>query len=109
MDYRKVYGGTPAGTGSRCDTCAYAMIVKGYAESERITVCDLTYPAMRVPFPVAECSGYVNRTLPEFEQMEKIALDLTVARSPRHAGFKSARTAGNDEESVETRPAESRP
>ena len=87
MDFRKVYGGTPVGNQSRCDTCLNATIVKGFGESEKITTCDLTYPSMRVPFPVCECSGYTNRTLPSFADMKEIAWYIRDKHAGRDAGF----------------------
>jgi hypothetical protein len=72
MDYRKVYGGTPKGGQSLCLTCIYARIIRGFAESEMITLCD-RWDSMRVPFKVSECSDYADRRLPDVEEMEKIA------------------------------------
>jgi hypothetical protein len=43
MGLRKVYGGTPVGSESRCDTCVQARIIQGYAESERIVFCTSLY------------------------------------------------------------------
>ena len=90
MDYRKIYGGTPAGDESRCDTCAHAHIVKGYAASERITMCDFSYPPLHIPFKVCECSDYMDKRLPDVEDMEKIAVDLTWVKPSRPAGFKNS-------------------
>jgi hypothetical protein len=90
MDLRKVYGGTPVGNESRCDTCTYARIVKGYSEKERIVHCDLMYPAIRIPFRVAECSDYTDRRLPELDAMEKIALSVEIKSRP--AGFVRSET-----------------
>jgi hypothetical protein len=103
MDYRKVYGGTPVGNESCCDTCINARIVKGYAESERITICDLAYRSLVIPFKVRECSDYVDRRLPEFDQMEKIALDLSWVKSSRPAGFRNSAECenGSPEETTE--------
>ena len=87
MDYRKVYGGTPVGSESRCDTCMHARIIQGYAESERIVLCGAVEPAMRVPFRVAECSTYEDKRLPCYWQMEKIAWDLRSKGTTHTAGF----------------------
>ena len=37
MCLRKIHGGTPVGSESRCDTRAHARMIQGYAETERIT------------------------------------------------------------------------
>jgi hypothetical protein len=88
MDYRKVYGGTPKGSQSLCETCLYSRLIKGFAESERISICDRLYEPFHVPFAVAECTDYVDKRLPAVEEMEKIAWDLTVAKSEKKVGFK---------------------
>jgi hypothetical protein len=102
MNYRKVYGGTKVGDESRCDTCIYARIVKGYSESEQLSICDRAYPSLVIPFKVRECSDYVDQRLPEFEQMERIALDLTWVKPSRPAGFKTS-SAGKNGSAEETR------
>ncbi len=50
MDLRKVYGGTPVGQASRCDSCVYARIIRGYAQSEKISICDRLFEPIRIPF-----------------------------------------------------------
>ena len=67
MSLRKVYGGTPVGSESRCDTCSHARIIQGYAESERIVFCDAMYDPIRIPFKVSQCSDYEDRRLPTLE------------------------------------------
>ena len=88
MNYRKVYGGAPVGDGSLCDSCFHVQIVKGHSKMERITICGYAYPPIFVPFRVTECNAYDDKRLPEIEEMEKIALDLTVDKPARPAGFK---------------------
>jgi hypothetical protein len=87
MSYRKVYGGTPVGTESRCDTCAHARIIQGYAESERIVFCDAAWDPIRVPFNVMQCSDYEDRRLPDFEKLEEIAWEIRSKNAGHHAGF----------------------
>lgn len=103
MNYRKVYGGTPVGTESRCDSCLYARIVQGYSESEQLSICDRAYPSLVIPFKVRECSDYINKHLPEFEQMERIALDLSWVKPSRPAGFRYSADChnGSPEEKTE--------
>jgi hypothetical protein len=85
MDLRKVYGGTPHGTESRCDTCSYSRLIKGYAEKERIVYCDRLYDPVVIPFKVAECSDYADRRLPDLDYLEKNALIIEVRG--KAAGF----------------------
>lgn len=107
MDLRKIYGGTPAGNESRCDTCVYSRIIRGYAESEKITICDRLYEPMRVPFKVSECSDYVNKCLPSIEAMEAIAWYIRPKSSDSRAGFVVA--ARQDEAQTAQEPEEARP
>jgi hypothetical protein len=104
MNLRKVYGGTPVGNESRCETCTNSRSIRGYADSERIMICDRFYPAMIVPFKVAECNDYEDRRLPDFEQLEKIALDISVERGRKVKGFavvKNTSSEDQDEDAVE--------
>src|SRR5215471_21176038 len=87
MSLRKVYGGTPIGTESRCDTCSHARIIQGYAESERIVICVRLYDDFRVPFKVLQCTMYEDRRLPDFEQMEEIAWQIRSKNAGHSAGF----------------------
>jgi hypothetical protein len=87
MTYRKVYGGTPVGTESRCDTCIYGRIIQGYAESERIVLCRATEPPVSVPFKVAECTTYEDKRLPCYWEMQKIAWDVRPKGSVTKTGF----------------------
>jgi len=87
MSLRKVYGGTPVGNESRCDTCANARIIQGYAESERIVFCDAMYPTTRIPFSVRQCSMYEDKRLPDFEEMDKIAWHIRSKSAGHTAGF----------------------
>jgi hypothetical protein len=90
MNYRKVYGGTKVGDASLCESCAHAHAVQGYSEMEKLTFCNYLYPAVRIPFKVSECTNYLNARLPDFDDMEKIALDLTWVKPSRPAGFKNS-------------------
>src|SRR6478736_1253278 len=76
MSLRKVYGGTPIGNESRCDTCTHARIIQGYAESERIVICTGMYDPIRIPFKVMQCTDYEDRRLPDFENMKEIAWQI---------------------------------
>ena len=97
MNYRKVYGGTPVGEESRCDTCSRSRVIKGYSESERIVICDRFWKPLFVPFKVAECSEYFDKRLPDFEDLEEIALDVTKERVRKVSGFVVGTTEDEDE------------
>ena len=88
MDYRRVYGGTPVGNQSRCETCANSMSVRGYGQSERATWCDALFRPVLIKFPVLECNRYINATMPAVEAMEEIAWDLARQKTAR-AGIRA--------------------
>jgi hypothetical protein len=87
MSLRKVYGGTPIGTESRCDTCTHARIIQGYAESERIVICTGMYDPIRIPFKVMQCTDYEDRRLPDFDNMKEIAWQIRSKSAGSVAGF----------------------
>jgi hypothetical protein len=90
MDLRKVYGGTPVGQASRCDSCVYSRIIRGYAQSEKITLCDRLFEPIRIPFPVMECTDYLDKRLPCIEDLEQIAWELRSKSAGKKAGFRVA-------------------
>lgn len=96
MDLRKVYGGTPVGQASQCDTCVYARIIRGYSESEKITLCDRIFQAVHIPFRVRECSDYVDKRLPCIEDLEDIAWQLRSKSAGKRAGFVGVAQFGSE-------------
>ncbi|HEY7406398.1 MAG TPA: hypothetical protein VIB39_22920 [Candidatus Angelobacter sp.] len=107
MDLRKVYGGTPVGQASCCDTCVYARIIRGYAQSERITLCDRIFRPLHIPFPVSECTDYVDKRLPCIEDLEQIAWELRSKSAGKRAGFRVAGPPADlPDEPEEAQPAE---
>ena len=82
-----VKGGTPVGSESLCRTCNSAHIMVGYRESERVTMCNDVHPNIVVPFTIYECSGYYDKNRPSWEQMQKLAIDVTPAPM-KPVGFK---------------------
>lgn len=109
MSLRKIYGGTPVGGESRCDTCVYARIIRGYAQTERITICDRLFKPIHIPFKVMECTDYADKRLPCVEDMEEIAWQLRTKSAGKQAGFlitlqpsESPELQGADGNSAET-------
>jgi hypothetical protein len=103
MDLRKVYGGTPIGQASRCDSCVYSRIIRGYAQSEKITLCDRLFEPIRIPFPVSECTDYLDSRLPRIEDLEPIAWDLRSKSAGKTAGFR-VMAAPNMQDEIEGQP-----
>jgi hypothetical protein len=87
MSKPNIKGGTPVGTTSLCKTCSYAHIMTGYRESELMTICNEVHPNIVVPFVIYECTSYYDKNRPDWEQMQKLALNL--ATDPiKPVGFK---------------------
>lgn len=89
MSLRKVYGGTPVGNESRCDSCVYSRIIRGYSQSEEITLCDRLFEPIRIPFPVRDCTDYLDKRLPCVEDLEDVAWLLRSKSAGKNAGFVS--------------------
>ena len=71
-----------------CRTCRFAHIQKGFRESEEVIYCDFSYGALRrVPFKVAECTDYIDRTVPTRWEMEKMAILINVEPARKLIGF----------------------
>lgn len=87
MSLRRVYGGTPVGNESRCETCTHARIIQGYAESEQIVFCNSLWDPIRIPFKVRQCSSYEDKRLPDIEDLEEIAWPMTSKSAGRSVGF----------------------
>ncbi len=71
-----------------CKTCYWVHMQKGFRESEEVVFCCFG-PRRRIRFKVRECTDYLNRTLPNREQMEKMALLINVEPARTRAGFLS--------------------
>ena len=96
-----VKGGTSVGSASLCRTCGSAHILNGYRESEMMVVCTATYPDFVVPFVVRECTGFNDKAKPDWDQMEKFAIDVAPVSFAKKVGFRSFE-AERDEAGVET-------
>jgi hypothetical protein len=80
-------GKAPAGE-SLCQSCTYAHITQGYAESQRKVMC--TYSRAHpqpIGFDVKDCTAYVHRNQANLWDMEKIAWILLTKKAGRSTGF----------------------
>lgn len=93
-----IKGGTPVGTVSLCRTCRWAHIMSGYRESEMLVVCTDLSPNIAVPFTVSECTSYNDKNRPDWDQMEKLAIDVLPASSGKPTGFGAIRDKRSDED-----------
>jgi hypothetical protein len=106
----KVYvkDGTPMGSTSLCRTCRWAHIMTGYRESEMAVFCTEVSPNFAVPFKVNTCTGYLDRNRPDWDQMEKLAIDVLPASSAKALGFRAKKSvAAEEDECVTSRERDS--
>jgi hypothetical protein len=93
-----VKDGTAIESGSKCSSCTHAHIIRGFRESEELSFCDYASDLIRIPFKVKDCSNYRDRTSPDWEQMEKLAIDVRPSvRYAKSAGFQVAGDTEEDE------------
>jgi hypothetical protein len=60
----------------------------GYRSSDRLIICNKTSPDMVVPFTMLDCTGFIDKHRPDWEQMQKLAIHVNPVRvSSRTAGF----------------------
>lgn len=82
---------------SLCRSCYWAHIQRGFRESEEAVFC--CFSKFRpVPFKVADCTDFSNKTVPTREQMERIALIIPTKPARKPAGFPGVGFAVDDEE-----------
>ena len=87
-----IKNGTPVGAESLCKTCSWAVIFTGYRESEKTIVCTRVDPNIVLPFIINTCSSYYDKNRPTWQQMEKLAIDVTPAPL-KPVGFKVGQTS----------------
>jgi hypothetical protein len=106
MSTNGVRNGTPLTGDWLCRTCTHATIQKGYSESEEQFSCAYGFWKIprALPFKVRECSGYEDRRLSEYEDMETIAWSLTSKSAGRRSGFvtQSANGEADDQNTTKT-------
>ena len=86
---------------SLCAACYWAHIQRGFRESEEAVFC--CFSQFRpVPFKVADCTDFSNKTVPTREQMERIALIIPTKPARKPSGFAGIGFASeNDQEEDE--------
>ena len=90
---------------SLCATCVYALILRGYRETEEEVFC--CYGQFRpVRFKVRECTAFCSRTVPTRYEMEKIALVIPTSPAPKPTGFKGVGFSLQASESIEEEAVE---
>jgi hypothetical protein len=82
-----IKNGKPVGAESLCRTCSCAVAFTGYRESEQTIICTRMDPNIVLPFTVNTCTSYYDKNRPSWQQMEKLAIDVTPAPL-KPVGFK---------------------
>jgi len=68
------------GSVSLCNSCHWAHIQHGFAESEEAVLCVFLRPARMVPFKVSQCTDYTDKRIPSRRDMEEIAWIIPTKR-----------------------------
>jgi len=88
MGKLNIKNGTPVGSEHLCQRCTWSQCITGYRESDRLVICNKTNPNITVPFVVLECTGFDDKFRPDWNQMQKLAIDIQPVRvSARTSGF----------------------
>ena len=88
MGKLNVKNGTPVGNEHLCKGCTNGQFTTGYRESDILVVCTNVYPSIRLPFVVHQCSDFQDRLRPDWEQMEKLFIQIQPVRiSKKTKGF----------------------
>lgn len=94
MTLIRIRSETPQGSESLCNSCYWAHIQRGFAESEEVVLCAFLRPARSVPFKVSQCTDYSDKRIPSKRDMEEIAWIIRTKEINRPMGF----TAKDDHE-----------
>lgn len=92
MTLIRIRSGTPQGAESLCNSCHWAHIQRGFAESEEVVLCAFLRPARSVPFKVSQCTDYEDKQIPSKRDMEDIAWIIRTKDINRKVGFASDET-----------------
>lgn len=106
MTVIKIRGGTPQGSESLCNSCYWAHIQRGFAESEEVVLCAFLRPARLVPFKVSQCTDYNDKRVPSKADMESIAWIIRTKDINRSMGFASKDERNEKDEELEIVPSE---
>ncbi len=85
-----VKNGTPVGNAPLCVRCTWGQCMTGYRESDRLVICTNTNQNIIVPFTVLDCTSFSDKHLPDWKQMQTLAIHVSPSRiSAKTTGFSS--------------------
>ena len=87
-----IRNGKPQVSVSLCNSCYWAHIQRGFAESEEVVLCAFLRPARLVPFKVSLCTDYYDKRIPSRRDMEEIAWIIRTKDVNRPVGFAKKET-----------------
>jgi len=82
-----IRGGKPQTSESLCNSCYWAHIQRGFAESEEVILCAFLRQPRVVPFKVSYCTDYNDKRMPSKADMEEIAWIIRTKDVNRQVGF----------------------
>ncbi len=94
-----IRNGKPQISESLCNSCYWAHIQRGFAESEEVILCAFLRPPHAVPFKVSQCTDYNDKRVPSKADMEEIAWIIRTKDVSRQVGFTKETEAEQEEES----------
>lgn len=106
MTVIKIRGGKPEGAESLCNSCYWAHIQRGFAESEEVVLCAFLRQAHVVTFKVSQCTDYNDKRDPSKADMESIAWIIRTKDINRPMGFSSKEDRDEKVEELEIVPSE---
>jgi hypothetical protein len=106
MTVIRIRTGTPQGSESLCNSCYWAHIQRGFAESEEVVLCAFLRHARLVPFKVSQCTDYNDKRIPSKRNMEDIAWIIRTKDVNRPMGFAQNEESEVEEGNVEIVPAD---
>ena len=106
MTVIKIRGGKPEGAASLCNSCYWAHIQRGFAESEEVVLCAFLRQAHVVTFKVSQCTDYNDKRDPSKADMESIAWIIRTKDINRPMGFSSKEDRDEKVEELEIVPSE---
>jgi hypothetical protein len=106
MTVIKIRGGKPEGAESLCNSCYWAHIQRGFAESEDVVLCAFLRQAHVVTFKVSQCTDYNDKRVPSKADMESIAWIIRTKDINRPMGFSSKEDRDEKVEELEIVPSE---
>ena len=107
MTVIRIKSGTPYGSESLCNSCYWAHIQRGFAESEEVILCAFLRQPHAVPFKVSQCTDYNDKRVPSKADMEEIAWIIRTKGVNRQVGFASEmETESSEKDELEIVPSE---